>query len=290
MSRSRFPEARVWFAAEYPLRVRRFAEAFAARRARSTDVLGAGRRAGGGDEFVGHRPLRVGEDARDLDWELYGRLERAFVRERRAEAGERWAIVLDSSRSMGVGAPSKLQCAAELAGALAACAVRCGARVELLRHSLAATGLETFALARASQLPRALGWLECSVAASRAHLAALCAHPSVSAARRVIFLGDLFDAQPEQLLALARAGRAVAAVAVLAELELAPPRAGEVRWVDPESDAEVALELDEQLSARYVAVLERRLDTWARSFARRGQLFKVAPSARAFEDILREFL
>ncbi len=290
MSRFALPDARVSFDALYPQRVRRLAEEFAGRRARALEAFGAGRRAGGGDEFVGHRPLRAGEDARDLDWELYARLERAFVRERRAEAGERWAIVLDGSRSMSLGQPSKLQRAAELAGALAACGLRCGARVELLRHSPAARGVEQLSITRTSELARALSWLEGAAATSVARVSVLCAQPSLAAARRVFVLGDLFDVQPAELLALARRGRFVSAVAILAQIELHPPRSGGVRWVDPESGASLALELDERLCERYAAALEHRLELWARSFARHGQSFLVAPGERDFEQLVRALL
>ncbi len=290
MSSTRFPDARVAFGADYAQRVTRLAGEFASRRSRGLEAHGAGRRAGGGDEFVGHRPLRVGEDARDLDWELYARLERAFVRERRAEAGERWAIVLDSSRSMGVGEPSKIQSAAELAGALIACGVRCGARVEVLRRSSTSSGVETLACAKAVDLARALRWLEETVASNESPLSELCAHPRLAAARRVFVLGDLFDAQPAQVLALARRGRFVSTVAILARVELSPPSAGEVRWVDPESGASVALALDERVAERYASALERRLDSWARSLARHGQSFTLFPSERAFESVVRELL
>lgn len=274
---------------EYAERVRRFAAAFAAQRARAASASGAARRAGGGDELVGHRPLRAGEDARDLDVELYARLERPFVRERRAEAGERWAIVLDTSRSMGVGAPSKLQLAAEAAGALAACGLRSGARVELCAFGRAG-GVEFELCARALEWPRCARWLQSRSASAVGSSGALLTQPRLLAARRVFVLGDLFDLEPAQLLTLARRGRVVGALAVLAANELAPPRSGAVVWLDPETQARAPVALSPEVVERYRAALQARLDAWAGAFARRGQAFAVAASSSPFEDAVRGVL
>lgn len=291
MSSSAADLARVTLGADYVARARRLAESFAAQRTRQALALGAGRRAGGGDELVGHRPLRAGEDARDLDWELYARLERPFVRERRAEAGERWAVLLDTSRSMGVGPPAKLQRAAEVAGALAACGLRMGARVELL--AFASEDDERVAFencAREVHWLRCVHWLAARSAQGRLATARLCAHPRALAARRVFVVGDLFDCEPAQLLPLARRGRALCALAILAPTELAPPSSGDVVWSDPESEARVPVRLDAQLAKKYRAALTARLERWKSSLARHGQTFHAASSAAAFEDIVRAAL
>lgn len=273
----------------YAERVRRLAAAFAAQRARASSASGAARRAGGGDELVGHRPLRAGEDARDLDIELYARLERPFVRERRAEAGERWAIALDTSRSMDVGATSKLQLAAEVAGALAACGLRSGARVELCALGRAG-GVEFEVCSRALDWARCARWLELRSASAIGSSGVLLAQPRLLAARRVFVLGDLFDLEPAQVLTLARRGRAVAALAVLAPNELAPPRSGAVVWRDLETQARAPVALSPEVVERYRAALEARLDAWAGAFARRGQSFAVAASPSPFEDAVHGVL
>ncbi|MDA1265673.1 MAG: DUF58 domain-containing protein, partial [Planctomycetota bacterium] len=86
---------------------------------------------GAGEEFVGYRPYRDGEDLRGLAWDLLARLDRPYVRVTRREAAERWSVLLDTSASMAVGPPGKLQVAAEVVGALASLALRGGAAVEV---------------------------------------------------------------------------------------------------------------------------------------------------------------
>jgi uncharacterized protein (DUF58 family) len=282
---------RVSFDASFVARARRLAEGFAALRARESLALGAARRAGGGDELVGHRPLRAGEDARDLDWELYARLERPFVRERRTEAGERWAIVFDTSRSMGLGRPSKLQRAAEVVGGLAACGLRIGARVDCFAFAAEPGRAEVEACGRDTDWLRCVRWLDGRRALGVGSVVELCAHVRVMAARRVFVVGDLFDCTPPELLPLARAGRSLCALALLAPHEL-DPRAheGAVEWVDPENEQSLALELDEAAIDRYHVALRRRLDAWAATLARHGQRFHVASSEAAFEDLVRAAL
>jgi len=272
-------------------RAGRLAESFSAQRARAGESTGAARRLGGGDELVGHRPLRVGEDARDLDWELFARLERPFVRERRREAGERWAIVVDTSLSMGLGTPSKLQRAAESACAFAAAGLRMGARVDLVTFSRAdAPNAETLTCSRESDWLRCVRWLAGRRAEGARSIVELCGHAKVLAARRVYLLTDSFDSAPSQLLPLARRGRSLCMLAVLAPQELDPRASDGVVWLDPERGARVAVELDAPTLERYRAALRAHLEHWSAAFARRGQAWKLAPSSHEFEDIVRSAL
>src|SRR4051794_18097320 len=68
-------------------------------------------------DFIDHRPYQPGDDFRRVDWNVYGRLGTLQVK--LTEARERLDItlVLDCSASMALGAPSKLQLAAQLVAA-----------------------------------------------------------------------------------------------------------------------------------------------------------------------------
>ena len=118
-----------------PALVRRFGS-FAGRLAAAREREEVGRRRalqGEGEEFVGHRPYRVGDDLRHLDWTLLARRgDRPFVRVHRSSASERWLVALDPSASMGIGRPGKLQSAAEAAGAAMALGLRLGSSITLL--------------------------------------------------------------------------------------------------------------------------------------------------------------
>ncbi len=78
---------------------------------------------GQGLEFEDYRGYLPGDDPRSIDWTIHARLRQLFVRVFRAEGHLRLHLLVDASRSMSVGSPSKFQCAARLASALAYVAV-----------------------------------------------------------------------------------------------------------------------------------------------------------------------
>ena len=121
----------VRFAPDYLGRLERLGARLSAARQRR-EGGGAARLAGGGEEFVGYRPYRAGEDLRQLDWDLFARLDRPYVRISRREAAELWTIHVDASASMGVGPPGKLQKVAEVAGAIASLALRGRAEAQIV--------------------------------------------------------------------------------------------------------------------------------------------------------------
>jgi uncharacterized protein (DUF58 family) len=248
------------------------------------EAAGGARISGGGEEFVGHRPYLPGEDLRRLDWSLLARLDRPFVRVSRREAAEDWVLLLDTSASMGVGVPGKLQAAAEVATGLAAVGAGLGARVRLM----ASDGTEQL-LRRRADLPRWLAGLERLRADGERGLGELTSSPSrFQGAGRVFLLGDLFDLEPERLAGLGRRGRELAVVRVLARTELAPGvelGAGTaVEWVDPEGGARRDRRLDAATLGAYERALEAELERWELACTRRRAAHVVHAADAPFEE------
>lgn len=69
-------------------------------------------------EFDDFRPYVPGDDLRHIDWNVYARLDRLFIKLFREEEDLSVVLVLDCSSSMDVGSPSKLIFAHRLAMAL----------------------------------------------------------------------------------------------------------------------------------------------------------------------------
>jgi uncharacterized protein (DUF58 family) len=69
-------------------------------------------------EFSDYRPYGHGDDLRYVDWNIYGRLDRLYVKLFVDEEDLCLNILLDASASMGFGAPSKLSYGAKLAAGL----------------------------------------------------------------------------------------------------------------------------------------------------------------------------
>jgi uncharacterized protein (DUF58 family) len=76
------------------------------------------KRKGQSVEFADYRNYVVGDDLRFLDWNLFARLERLFIRLFFEEEDLHFYILLDNSLSMDFGTPTKLHFAKQVAAAL----------------------------------------------------------------------------------------------------------------------------------------------------------------------------
>ncbi len=72
-------------------------------------------------EFSEYRPYTTGDDLRGLDWKLYGRSDRYFIKKFEDETNRRCYLIVDHSKSMGYGslAYTKIEYARTLAATLA---------------------------------------------------------------------------------------------------------------------------------------------------------------------------
>ncbi len=99
-------------------------------------------------EFAEHRQYVPGDDIRYIDWRIFGRADRLYIKEYEEETNLRCYILLDASNSMAYGKPrSKFEYAAQLAATLA----------YLLIQQQDAAGLLTFDSAVRRVLPCTTG-------------------------------------------------------------------------------------------------------------------------------------
>ncbi|MBR0344829.1 MAG: DUF58 domain-containing protein, partial [Rudaea sp.] len=215
------------------------------------DGLGqhASRSRGAGLEFAQYRAYEPGDELRRIDWKLYARSDRYFVREAERDSPlTAWAIV-DASASMrqaDAARPgyAKLDAAKTLAACVFELALRQGDRFGLI--ALAATA-PTFVPAGAGSRQRDRCLLEL------ARLQAAGRWPEAAALRPlwervqpsavVVMFSDFFDDEAVELaLRLAAARREVLTVQMLSAEERDFPFAGGHRLRDPESRAERRVE------------------------------------------------
>src|SRR6202165_1959043 len=76
------------------------------------------KRKGQSVEFADYRNYVVGDDLRFLDWNLYARLDRLFLRLFMEEEDLHFYLLVDNSLSMDFGNPTKLHFAKQIAAAL----------------------------------------------------------------------------------------------------------------------------------------------------------------------------
>jgi uncharacterized protein (DUF58 family) len=281
----------VRFEPDFLRRLEHFADRLAAARGRREGAGGAPA-VGGGHEFVGYRPYRAGEDSRAIDWNLLARIDRPFVRVTQRETGERWLVAFDASASMGIGPPGKLQRAAEVCGAIAALALRLSAEVVVVAlSSQGASPRSTMHLEKRSELSALLRFLESQRAEGGVPERAFESLALSSRdASRIFVASDLLSVSPRGVLPLARSGKELTLVQILAPMELHPDLDGSIEWWDPESGERLSLELDEPARASYAVELEARLETWRAACAERRVSYACSSSALDFEDVLRRVL
>jgi len=283
------PSPGVRFGADFLPRLGRLIDRLENARERSE---GPGRSSlfGVGVEFVGFRPYRPGEDLRRLDMGLWARLRKPFVRVARREASERWTVWLDTSASMGVGAPGKLQAGAELATAVAALGLRHRAVVELWTSAEP----RSFQLRRPGDLAGWMRFLEEERAHGDGGLARLVREPrGLRGAGRLFAIGDLLDVERAGLLACGRRGRELALAQLLAREELFPAldaAGGVVAWLDPESGDRVQVALDPEVRDAYLARLGEELEAWRHAASHRRASYGCWTSDEPFERIVEAWL
>lgn len=159
-------------------------------------------------EFSEYRDYEPGDDLRHLDWRLYARTDRLYIKKYLQETNARFYVVCDTSGSMAyrgdAGWGSKLDCARILAAAMTWFLLRQNDAVGLI-HLEAAGAVPQFI--RASQKPSQLGvllrQLESMQPLGSARLPELLAHAARLMHRRsvLLFFSDLLD--PAESIAMA---------------------------------------------------------------------------------------
>ncbi|MGI4876526.1 MAG: DUF58 domain-containing protein [Janthinobacterium lividum] len=218
------------------------------RRAAGQSGIGAhaSRSRGSGLEFAQYRAYEPGDELRQIDWKLYARSDRFFVREAERESPLALWILIDASASMAQsdGARpgwSRLDAAKSLAACLAELALREGDRFGwiVLRDDGVRLAVPGNGLRQRDRLLVELSALTASGGfPSPDKLAPLWER--IAARDLVVVLSDLFDDTCVALVErLAAARREVLAVQLLTAEERDFPFAGGHRFVDPETGVEL---------------------------------------------------
>lgn len=219
----------------------------ATRRAVGSDGLGqhASRSRGAGLEFAQYRTYEPGDEPRQIDWRLYARSDRFFVREAERESPVALWILLDASASMaqadGPGGATRFDAARLIAACLAELALAGGDRFGWAVLGDAGPQLVAPATGTAhrDRLRRELA--RASPAGGFPDPARLApVWDRVGARDLVVGVGDWFDAGAVTALTrLADAGREVLAIQVLTVGERDFPFDGGHRFRDPETGEEL---------------------------------------------------
>lgn len=258
-------------------------------------------------EFADYRNYVAGDDFRHLDWNLYGRLDRLFLKLYEEERELPVRIFLDASESMTFGEPRKFDFARQIAAAIGYVAL-CGFdRVSVIPFP------EPVVLASTNNDPRtanpetpARGALR-SVRGKRSampflrNLSALTASGAASlneALRRgalearqaglAVVLSDFLDPAGYEagLNALLGRGFQVDVVQILAPEELNPATYGDLRLVDSETGAQQEVTFGRYRLKAYHQTVQNFIQRLREFCSRHGINFFTAASNTHLEDLL----
>ncbi len=226
----------------------------------------ASRNKGSGIEFSQYRSYEPGDEPRRIDWKLFARSDRFFVREAEQESPVSVWVLIDASASMAQADRarpgwSRLDAAKLIALCIAELAMMQGDRFGWITLKQGALGLADPRRGRAQMARMQVDFARLGASGTFADAATLAPLWNRIAARDlVIFLSDCFDEGGIAMIErLARAGREVLSVQMLTAEERDFPFDGGFRFRDPETGEELVTDgavLRETFLARFAAARE----------------------------------
>ena len=226
------------------------------------------RRDGAGAEFKDFRPYVAGDDLRYVDWNIYSRLDRLVLKLFIEEEDLCLHLLIDTSASMGLGSPPKLEYAVQTATALAFIGL---VNLERVAIGLFGPGLgQTIRPRRGkAQVSPLLKMLRQVSPAGPTDLRTALGRYALESRTTgtAVLLTDLFDPVGYQdgILSLLRRGFEVHVLHLLSEEELQPKLAGDLRFLDCENGAFKDVTVDRSAIERYRRNLQ--------AFCREAEMF-----------------
>jgi uncharacterized protein (DUF58 family) len=284
----------------------------AARRAKSSAKGERRSRARGQSvEFADHRSYVPGDDFRYLDWNLFGRLDKLFLKLYEEERELPVRIFLDASESMTFGEPRKFDFARQVAAAIGYVAL-CGFdRVSVVpfpnaqgrTQTAQAENNPTASYQQQSAIEGALRSvrskkssmqffqnLNALTAAGGADFNAALRRGALEARHTglAIVLSDFLDPAGYEsgLTALVGRGFQVNVVQILAPEELAPTTFGDLRLVDSESGGLQEVTFGRYRMKAYQQTVQNFIQRLREFTTKRGINFFMAPSNMDLQDLL----
>ncbi|MDZ7780994.1 MAG: DUF58 domain-containing protein [Gemmatimonadota bacterium] len=244
-------------------------------------------------DFAEHRPYMPGDDIRRIDWRLFARTDRHYIKLFEAETNANFVVLLDVSRSMSYGSHevTKLDYARYLAACLGYLSNRQRDRV----------GLVTFDREIVDYLPpsmRPIDTMLHMLEAMRAERSGNLGPPLLRATellRRkgiVLLVSDFYE-EPDDVLAavapLRSRGHDVLVVQVLDPMELEFSFEDASGFEDLETGEQIPV-VPERLRSEYRRLMDEHLETLATRFSANGIDYLRLDTSQPLDDALLRYL
>lgn len=251
------------------------------------------KRKGQSVEFADYRNYVPGDDVRFIDWNLYARLDRLFLKLFLEEEDLHFYALIDASASMDFGEPSKLQFARQLAASLGFIGLCRADRVKL--EVLGGTRTQPGPVLRGRRnLPRMTEYLRGVEPRFNVPLAQavkdFCLRNTGQGI--LVLITDLMDKQGYEaaLRFLITQRFDVYVIHVLSPEELQPDLKGDLKLIDSEDQDVAEISVSRPLLDRYQRTLAAFVEGAREFCARRGITYLMANSQTPVETIVSNYL
>ncbi len=244
-------------------------------------------------EFADFRSYVPGDDLRFIDWNTYARLDRLFLKMFLEEEDLHLYLLIDASRSMGFGDPTKLEYAKRVAAALGFVGLIRSDRVKI--ETLGQPARESGqALRGRKSLWRLMSLLESIEPEGTTQLGAgiknFCLRNSGKGI--LVLISDLLDKQgyEEGLRYLTAQQMDVYVIQVLSAEELNPDVKGDLQLVDCEDEDHADITVSAPLLKRYHQTLDHFVGSIREFCNKRGMVYLLANNQMPFEELVTKYL
>jgi len=251
------------------------------------------KRKGQSVEFADYRNYVVGDDLRFLDWNIYGRLERLFLKLFFEEEDLHVSILIDASKSMDFGEPAKMLYAKRIAAAIAYIGLINYNRVGLTAFSdhygPHITGIRGRRLTH-----KILSFLGDLTPGHAGNMTDACRQFAIRHPQRgvVLLLSDFMDKGGYEAGLRYLVGRKydLYAIQILSPQEIEPDITGDLRLVDVEDDDVAEITVTRALINRYKQNLQAYSQQLRDFCSRRGVTYLFTSTAVPFDQLVLTYL
>lgn len=207
-------------------------------------------------EFSDYREYLQGDDIRSIDWNVYARTEKLFLKLFFEDESRPVYFIVDGSRSMGFGNPSKFDYGLSLAAALSYVSLKRYDRPRVLL--LEDRAFRSYSFASQKQFFSVAGLLERLKPSGETHLSAALRKIAFARFPRGIYflISDFYSADGFEAMGLLTAsGNELHCLHVLPQEEITPDYRGDLRLIDSENEGDAEVSISPQALRRYHARL-----------------------------------
>jgi uncharacterized protein (DUF58 family) len=246
-------------------------------------------------DFAEHRAYMPGDDIRRIDWRLYARSDRYYIKEFEADTNANFSVLVDVSKSMSFSSRKDGMTKLDYARYIAACLIYFSSKQrDRVGFASFAEDIITYVPPSAKHLTVILHELDRMTTGVRGTLGPPLRKLSESFRRRSIIclISDLYEDPPsiiEAINQLRGKGNDIMVMHVLDPAEIEFPYDDPSNFQDLESDERIPV-VPGQFSEKYRALIQQHITSLGKLFGESGVDYAVFDTSKPLDDALFRFL